>query len=412
MTITSRLVSTTQRHLTLSTAVLALTISSCGGGGGGNDGVPAQPVNDTPPANDNPVDTPDAGFRLALCDAEPYPSIQPFGLPPELEQSGGCVVNYSQKTTDQAYIDRFGTDTYERRYLVYAPDSLSTVAAPVVFMFHGGDGAVNGESSASLYTHTRFEQLADENNFIVVYGNGMTNGVEDNQIARDGGFFHGCFYEHSGEGIDVQYVREILDQLATELAIDRDRVYATGLSASGGMALQLALEAPDIVAAVAPVAPLPWHTDGAWLHQCNPHEDAGTVSIAMYAATADRFIPYQQGMGIQFPDNSYPGMEETRDHWLAQMGIAGEPTVEVKPNSVSDDAYEPYTGVTDSTVEVYRYPTGVDGVEYWFYKADHAGHWWPNPTQIVDFFWEDFGKTNQDIDFADEAWTFFQRHSK
>jgi hypothetical protein len=26
--------------------------------------------------------------------------------------------------------------------------------------------------------------------------------------------------------------------------------------------------------------------------------------------------------------------------------------------------------------------------------------------------WEKFGKTNQDIDFADHAWSFFQRHSK
>jgi len=38
------------------------------------------------------------------------------------------------------------------------------------------------------------------------------------------------------------------------------------------------------------------------------------------------------------------------------------------------------------------------------------GHWWPNPTQMWPSLWQRFGKTNQDIDFADEAWTFFQRH--
>jgi hypothetical protein len=26
--------------------------------------------------------------------------------------------------------------------------------------------------------------------------------------------------------------------------------------------------------------------------------------------------------------------------------------------------------------------------------------------------WATFGKTNQDIDFADQAWEFFQRHRK
>jgi hypothetical protein len=26
--------------------------------------------------------------------------------------------------------------------------------------------------------------------------------------------------------------------------------------------------------------------------------------------------------------------------------------------------------------------------------------------------WARFGKTNQDVDFADEAWAFFQRHRR
>jgi len=80
-----------------------------------------------------------------------------------------------------------------------------------------------------------------------------------------GGFLQGCFLEHSGEGVDVTYVRRILDQLETELKIDRSRVFATGLSAGGGMSFQLALEAPDLVAAIAPVAGLPFNPVGvAW----------------------------------------------------------------------------------------------------------------------------------------------------
>ena len=40
------------------------------------------------------------------------------------------------------------------------------------------------------------------------------------------------------------------------------------------------------------------------------------------------------------------------------------------------------------------------------------GHAWPSPTQSWQGLWKRFGKNNPDLDFADEAWTFFQRHAK
>jgi poly(3-hydroxybutyrate) depolymerase len=40
------------------------------------------------------------------------------------------------------------------------------------------------------------------------------------------------------------------------------------------------------------------------------------------------------------------------------------------------------------------------------------GHGWPNPVQIWSRLWHLFGKTNQDIDFADQAWEFFKRHPR
>jgi polyhydroxybutyrate depolymerase len=86
----------------------------------------------------------------------------------------------------------------------------------------------------------------------------------------EGGFLPACWAEHAGEGLDVSYVRKIVAQLETELKIDRKRIYATGLSMGGGMSFQLALEAPDLVAAIAPVAGVPYQPSGAWLSRCHP----------------------------------------------------------------------------------------------------------------------------------------------
>jgi len=307
---------------------------------------------------------------------------------------------------------RIGTSDRERRYLVYAPESLPPRPVPVVLVFPGY--TANAEAAAFYYTHTRFETLADRDGFVVVYGNGLPDPPRTREPppVPQGGFLQGCLLPHDGDGIDVSYVRRILDDLGHELPIDRTRIYATGLSAGGGMAFELALEAPDLVAAIAPVAPLPFQPTGPWLFGCHPRDGYGHISIAMLAATADPFISYGSGGSREYPDGHYPGMEATRDAWLHALGLAGPPELDVFPNTVSGDSYEADSGRSDSTVERLRYGRASDGPELWFYKAIGAGHAWPNPTQLASHAWTRFGKTNQDIDFADEAWAFFQRHTQ
>ena len=374
-------------------AVFGLLVGACGGGHA------AKP----------PVAVPaKAHVRLRLCSEAP---IRLDG-PPGAQQSRGCVATFTQEWSDPATIRWVGASQAERRFLVYAPASLAASPAPVVFVFPGY--SASAEAAAFYYTHPRFESLADRDAFIVVYGNGLPNSPSSGEQPSmpKGGFLQGCLAEHSGEGVDVTYVRRILDLLETELTIDRSRLYATGLSAGGGMSFQLALEAPDLVAAIAPVAGLPFQPSGDWLHSCHPKPGYERVSIAMLAATADPFISYAPGSSRQYPAAQYPGMEQTRDAWLAAMKIQGPATIDKFPDSVQRDSYEPHTGLASSTIERQRYPLGPDGQELWYYKAEGMGHWWPNPTQMWGGLWEQFGKTNQDIDFADHVWEFFKRHSK
>lgn len=351
---------------------------------------------------------PGSPFRLRLCGEAP---IQLQG-PPGAQQSRGCVATFTQQLSDPATVRWVGASQVKRRYLVYAPDHLPPRPVPVVLVFPGY--SASAESAAFYYTHTAFERLADWDGFVVVYGNGLPNSppTGDKPSVPEGGFLQGCLAPHEGEGIDVSYVRQILDQLATEVKIDRARIYATGLSAGGGMAFELALEAPDLVAAVAPVAGLPFQPSGHWLVACHPKPGYERISIAMLAATADPFISYVPGGSSVYPNVHYPGMEETRDAWLAAMKIQGPPTIDKFPDVVVGDSYTPETGLTSSTIERQRYPLGPDGQELWYYKATGMGHWWPNPAQMWEGLWAKFGKTNQDLDFAVEAWEFFQRHPR
>jgi polyhydroxybutyrate depolymerase len=316
-------------------------------------------------------------------------------------QSRGCVATFSQ---------RIGSTTRQRRYLVYAPTSLPHRAVPLVLSFPGY--SVSAEAAASYDTRTRFESLADRDGFIVVYGNGLPDrpNARESPAVPEGGFLQGCLLPHADEGIDVSYVRRIIADIDREVAIDKTRIYATGVSAGGGMAFQLALEAPELVAAIAPVVPLPFQPSGFWLHGCRPRAGHERVSIAMLAATDDPFISFGPGSSREYPEARYPGMEATRDGWLAALGLEGPPDVDHIPDAIAGDSYEPDTHRTTSTIERQRFRPGPDGRELWFYKAVGMGHAWPNPIQIESGRWSRFGKTNQDIDFADEAWGFFQRH--
>jgi len=347
-------------------------------------------------------------FRLRLCTEAP---VRLQG-PPGAQQSRGCVVTFVQRLSDAASIRTLGVTDVERRYLVYAPSPLPARPLPVVLVFPGYTSSA--EAAAFYYTHGRFEALADRDGFVVVYGNGLPNApsAREKPSVPKGGFLQGCLAGHAGEGIDVAYVRRIVEQLETELPIDRARIYATGLSAGGGMSFELALEAPDLVAAIAPVAPLPFQPVGFWRWSCHPRPGHDRVSVAMLAATDDPFISYAPGGAREYPGAHYPGMEETRDAWLAALGLSGEPAIDTFPDRVQDDSYLPDSGRASSTIERRRYPPGPDGRELWYYKAIGMGHTWPSPTQTWSGGWRRFGKTNQDIDFADEAWAFFQRHTR
>lgn len=338
----------------------------------------------------------------------------PWTVPRRTEgpQSRGCIVTFQQALVDSVLIRELDTKIVDRRYLVYVPDNLPKEPVPVVFVFPGK--GVNAEIMAYNETHTRFEALADRDHFIVVYGNGIPSPSEpwEGPPIPYGGYLQGCFLDHSSEGLDVTYVRMILDQLASQYAIDRKRIYATGESAGGGMSFQLAIEAPDLVAAVAPEVPLPFQPSGRWLYRCQPGKELGKVSILMLAATDDAFISYRAGSSERYRGTQYPGMEETRDAWLRAMSIQGKPKVDTFPDLVLDDSYEPATLLKSSFVERSCYPLGPLGQEFCYLKAVGMGHRWPSPHQTPEVLWDRFGKTNQDIDFADVAWEFFKKHPR
>ena len=318
------------------------------------------------------------------------------------------MATFVQRLSDAATVRRLGVAEVERRYLVYAPAALPARPVPVVFVFPGYSASAEG--AAFYYTHTRWEALADRDGFVVVYGNGLPHppDARERPAMPKGGFLQGCLAEHAGEGIDVAYVRHIVEQLESTRARSnanlRDRAVGRrrhGVRARAGGSGSGRGHRPRRAAAVS--------THGALAARVHSRPGHERVSIAMLAATDDPFISYAPGSSREYPAARYPGMEETRAAWLAALGIAGAPRIDVFPDVVQGDSFQPQTGRASSTIERQRFGPAADGRELWFYKAVGMGHCWPNPIQTWSGLWQRFGKTNQDIDFTDEAWAFFQR---
>src|SRR5689334_19667474 len=199
-----------------------------------------------------------------------------------------------------------------RNYIVHSPQAASTASKPVVINLHGGGGNAKNQQS-----YSRMDVLANREGFLVVYPNG-TGRFGDHLLTWNAGTCCGSALKDNVD--DVGFVRAVIDDLAQRTPIDRSRVYATGLSNGAMMTYRLAAEAPDLIAAIAPVA-------GAMvLSAFNPKRP---VPIMHIHSVDDPRALYAGGLGPAFPlTNSrveHPAVEDVIARWVEFDGCAKPP---------------------------------------------------------------------------------------
>jgi poly(hydroxyalkanoate) depolymerase family esterase len=130
-----------------------------------------------------------------------------------------------------------------RAYFIYIPPGIRRNSrVPMLVALHGCT-----QSAADFAVTTRFNDLADRHGFVVVYPEQTTWSHQ-----------HRCWHWYesahqrrgSGEPAIIAGITEEVIAATGRLRIDPARVYVTGLSAGGGMALVLAATYPELFAAV------------------------------------------------------------------------------------------------------------------------------------------------------------------
>jgi len=118
------------------------------------------------------------------------------------------------------------------------PDPVARSGWPLVVMLHGCQ-----QSATQFAQGTRMNQLAEDKGYMVLYPEQPVN-VQAQRCWR--------WYDRSTQhgGGDTRILAGPIRAVCERHGIDRRRVYACGLSAGAGMAATLALNHPELIAAV------------------------------------------------------------------------------------------------------------------------------------------------------------------
>ena len=221
-----------------------------------------------------------------------------------------------------------------RSYILYIPATANlSQPVPLVFVFHGGTG--NAESAIHM---SGFNEVADQNGFVVVYPNGTGPWRGDKLLTWNGGTC--CGYAQEKNVDDVGFVRAIVTDMQTEANIDEQRIYATGLSNGAILSHRLACEAADLFAAIAPVA------GTLNFSPCNPSQP---VSVIEFHGTDDQHILYDGGFGSQsLVKVDFASVQDSIGFWTLFSNCNAHPQM----NSFDDIQHETWLGCANASMEL------------------------------------------------------------
>ncbi|MEQ9362781.1 MAG: PHB depolymerase family esterase, partial [Leptospirales bacterium] len=186
------------------------------------------------------------------------------------------------RLTERDRVYELTHDGRDRSYILHRPAGAAPNAAdprPLLIVMHGGGGDARGVVDI---TRGRFNELADAENFYVVYPTGFDKSWNDGRVDLRS-------TAHREMIDDVDFLKRVIASVAGEYAIDSGRIFSTGISNGGFMSMRLACELSDTVRAVAPVTA---QLSQDLLSACKPRR---AVGVLLVNGTDDPIVPYDGG---------------------------------------------------------------------------------------------------------------------
>ena len=270
-----------------------------------------------------------------------------------------------------------------RRYVLHTPPAHRPARWPVVLMLDG-----RGGTPWTAIKITGLSRKADAEGFLAVYPealkldpDGAQHFLTNPQMWNAGR--GGSDVERAGPD-DVQFLCDVLDDLAAKLPIDPDRVFMTGFSNGASMTFRFALERPERLAAIAPVSGHFRFSEAPPLRE--------PIPMVYFFGELDTLSPFHGGE-IELPWGKRefrPPARFSVDAWVRLLGLPAEPAETRRADGVTTMLFGPRP----------------DGAEVHFHAVADLGHVWPGghrilPEQIA-------GPESHRLMANDVIWDFFR----
>ncbi|QLC24940.1 hypothetical protein HFP57_07800 [Parasphingopyxis algicola] len=285
-------------------------------------------------------------------------------------------------------------DGKERVYSIYTPPTF-TPNSPAVVLLHGGSQSMRSVLEPGTTTSLWLE-IADREGLLLLVPNGYSpqreDGLGDRQTwndLRDDDSGRTSLEDDSG------FILAMLTDALTTRRYDRTRVFITGSSNGGMMAMRMLIEAPfDFSGSAAFIAALPEEP---------VVQITSAPPIMLLNGTEDPLVKFEGGI---VSDGGAPtrSVLDTVDYWLRASGASrGNATNALLPNTVPSD---------DCIIAETQYPASAGtGTAVAYYEARGGGHSIPDPDPPVrdPAVIAALGPQCRDAHGIELAWEFFNR---
>ena len=239
-----------------------------------------------------------------------------------------------------AKADNITVNGQQRSYNVYAPKNLGE-NRPLLIFCHGYNQDANWiQNSEFKNENVSMEAVCDTAKFVVVFPNGIDRAWD------------------MGGDRDINFIKAIIEKMATQHKIDRNRIYMGGFSMGGMLTYNAINKMADIIAAF---------VSCSGPSVVTPNSKTRPVPILHIQGTADNF----------------GGVQPALNPWIQHNGCST--TAKVISN---------YNGFSGAKLHIWG--PGKDGVEVRLIELKDKGHWITKEPQVYT------GK---------EIWNFCSRYS-
>jgi polyhydroxybutyrate depolymerase len=174
---------------------------------------------------------------------------------------------------------------FRRTYRVRLPSGYNHHRPlPAVLVIHGAF-----DTAKKMEHVSGFSQLADRENFIVIYPEGM--GIFGFLQHWNAG--HCCGKAAADQIDDTGFLKSVIEHACSRLAIDQQRIYMTGFSNGGMLVHKFAAEKGHLIAAAAPLAAAAGGGSGAKSPEWTPPRPKTAVPVLIMHGTSDLSVPFE-----------------------------------------------------------------------------------------------------------------------